>query len=376
MQNIKMVDLKNQYLKIKSEVDFAIKEVIDSSAFINGPAVLNFQKNLEKYLNTKHVITCGNGTDALQIALMALDFQPDDEIITPSFTFAATVEVISLLKLKPVLVDVDKNTFNICVESLKKAITNKTKAIIPVHLYGQCANMNEIIEIAEKNNIIVIEDACQAVGSNYIFKNGLSKKAGTLGKIGCASFFPSKNLGCFGDGGAIFTDDDTLANKIRSIANHGMPVKYYHEYIGINSRLDSIQAAILDIKLKYLDEYNLIRNYVAELYNQAFKNCKNIITPYVADYSTHIYHQYTLILKNVDRKKFTEHLSSMGIPTMIYYPIPMHLQNAYKYLGYSEGTFPVSEMLSKSVVSLPIHTEMDSEQISYIIRCVKEFTEK
>jgi dTDP-4-amino-4,6-dideoxygalactose transaminase len=373
MKKIQMVDLKSQYEKIRTEVDKGIQEVIDSCAFINGPAVRDFQSDLEKYLDIKHVIPCANGTDALQVAMMALGLKPGDEVITVSFTFIATAEVIALLGFTPVLVDVEPDTFNISIDSLRKAITPKTKAIVPVHLFGQCANMEEIMEIAKENNLYVIEDACQAIGAEYIFKDGSRKKAGTIGHIGCTSFFPSKNLGCYGDGGAIFTNDDELAKQMRVVVNHGMVVRYYHDYIGVNSRLDSIQAAVLKVKLQYLDEYARARNYAASFYNRAFENHPKIKTPVTAPYSTHVFHQYTLVLTNVDRNELQSYLASKEIPAMIYYPVPLHMQKAYIDPRYKEGDFPVTEKLCSSVISLPMHTELDDEQLKYITDSVLEF---
>ncbi len=373
MKPISMVDLKTQYLKIKQEIDNAIQQVIESTAFINGPMVKEFSKKLESYLNVKHVIPAASGTDALQVALMALDLQPGDEVITTPFTFVATVEVIALLKLRPVFVDVDENYFTINIEQLKEKITSKTRAIIPVHLFGQAANMEAIMQIANKHNLYVIEDTAQALGSEYIFSNGQTQKLGTIGHMGATSFFPSKNLGCFGDGGAIFTNDDELADKLRSIVNHGMKVRYYHDTIGVNSRLDSIQAAILNVKLKYIDKYNKNREKAANYYNNAFKDCKKIITPAKYPKSTHIYHQYTMKIINADRDALKEHLLQNNIPCAIYYPVPLHLQKAYKYYGYKEGDFPVSEYLSKIVLSLPMHTELDNEQLEYITKTVLDF---
>ncbi len=376
MKKISMVDLKTQYEKIKSEIDNAIQEVIDSTAFINGPAVKNFTAKLEKYLDVKHVIPAASGTDALQVALMALDLNPGDEVITTPFTFVATVEVIALLGLKPVFVDVDEDTFTIIPEEIENKITERTKAIIPVHLFGQAADMVKINEIAKRHNLYVIEDTAQALGSDYYFAGGTTKKLGTIGHIGATSFFPSKNLGCFGDGGAIFTNDDVLAEKMRSIVNHGMKVRYYHDTIGVNSRLDSIQAAILSVKLKYLDQYNEARRNAAAYYNNAFKDCKKIITPVNNDFSKHIYHQYTLKIINADRDALKNHLQEKGIPSAVYYPVPLHLQKAYSYYGYKEGDFPVSEKLSKIVLSLPMHTELDNEQLEYITSTVLEFLQK
>ena len=368
-----MVDLKSQYLNIKTEVDEAVLNVLDNTAFINGPEVQAFQKELEAYLQVKHVIPCANGTDALQVAMMALDLKPGDEVITTSFTFIATAEVIALLGLTPVLVDVDSKTFNIDPKAVEKAITPKTKAIVPVHLFGQCVEMTKIEAIAKKHNLFIVEDVAQALGADYIYPCGTHKKAGSIGHVGCTSFFPSKNLGCFGDGGAIFTQDDELAKKMRCIVNHGMTVRYYHDMIGVNSRLDSIQAAILRIKLRKLDQYNQDRQHAAAFYNNAFKNCKNLIIPASGENTTHIYHQYTLQLKNVDREKLIEHLNSKKIPAMIYYPVPLHLQKAYLDPRYKKGDFPVTEQLSMSVFSLPMHSELDDEQLEYITKGVLEF---
>ena len=361
-----MVDLQKQYQDIKEEVDSAIQEVINNCTFINGPSVKQFQANLEKYLHVKHVIPCGNGTDGLQVSLMALDLQPGDEVITTTFTFIATAEVIALLKLTPVLVDVESDTFNISISAVEKAVTNKTKAIIPVHLFGQCVDMESLMKIAEKHNLHIVEDACQAIGADYHFSNGEVKKAGTMGIIGCTSFFPSKNLGCYGDGGAVFTNDDVLAKKLRGIVNHGMFVRYYHDIVGVNSRLDSIQAAILDVKLKRLDDYIKRRNAAASFSNQVFANHENIVIPQRHKKSTHVFHQYTLVLKNVDRDKVVAYMKEQEIPVMIYYPVPLHLQKAYEYLSYKKGDLPVSEALSESVISLPMHTELDDEQLNYI----------
>ncbi len=369
-----MVDLKGQYNKIKNEVDNAIAEVINQTAFINGPAVKRFQANLEQYLGVKHVIPCGNGTDALQLALMALDLQPGDEVITSTFTFIATAEVIALLKLKPVLVDVYPDTYNINPDAVEAAITEKTKAIIPVHLFGQSAHMNRIMNIAKKHNLYVVEDTAQAIGADYTCpEHHKTKKAGTFGDIGCTSFFPSKNLGAFGDGGAAFTNDDVLAEKLRMLANHGMKVRYYHDYVGVNSRLDSIQAAILDVKLKYLDDYASARLKAAEFYNNAFGNTEEITTPVTAPFTTHVFHQYTMVLNGVDREELMKHLAAKGIASAIYYPVPLHLQKAYRDPRYGQGDFPVAEMLSKKVLSLPMHTELTEEIQQRIVDAVLEF---
>ncbi len=368
-----MVDLQGQYKKIEREVQQAITDVIASTAFINGPAVKEFQSNLENYLGAKHVIPCGNGTDALQVSMMALGLEPGDEVITTSFTFIATAEVIALLGLTPVLVDVFPDTYNIDPEAIRKAITDKTKAIVPVHLFGQAANMEEIMQIAEEHDLYVIEDNCQAIGADYIFSNGKKQKAGTIGHVGCTSFFPSKNLGAYGDGGAIFTNDDELAAHIRSLVNHGMTVRYYHDYIGVNSRLDSIQAAILSIKLKHLDEYISARQQAAHYYNTAFADCEHLVTPVVSDFSSHVYHQYTMIVLESDRDALKKYLEEKQIPAMIYYPVPLHLQKAYIDSRYKEGDFPVTEALSHQVISLPMHTELDKEQLAYITASVLEF---
>ncbi len=376
MHKIQMVDLQGQYKKIKNEVDSAVLNVMETAAFVNGPEVANFQKSLETYLDIKHVIPCANGTDALQIAMMALGLKPGDEVITSNFTFVATVEVIGLLGLTPVLVDVNLDTFNIDPKSIEKAITSKTKAIVPVHLFGQSAEMEEIMEIAKKHNLFVIEDTAQATGAEYKFKDGTVKKCGTMGIVGATSFFPSKNLGCFGDGGAIFTNDDELAKTMRSVVNHGMTVRYYHDHVGVNSRLDSMQAAILNIKLKHLDEYNQARRTAANYYTKAFSNNSKIKTPTVFDKSNHIFHQYTLVLNNVDREDLQNFLQEFGIPAPIYYPVPLHLQKAYADPRYKKGDFPVTEHLCNSVISLPMHTELDQEQLQFITSKVLEFINK
>jgi UDP-2-acetamido-2-deoxy-ribo-hexuluronate aminotransferase len=365
-KKIQMVDLKGQYEKIKAEVDAGIQEVINTTAFINGPAVKEFQADLENYLNVKHVIPCANGTDALQIAMMALDLKPGDEVITASFTYVATAEVIGLLGLVPVLVDVYPDTFDINIEAIEKAITPKTKAIVPVHLFGQCSDMERIMVAAKKHNLYVIEDVAQAIGADYTFSDGKKAKAGTIGTIGCTSFFPSKNLGCYGDGGALYTNDDALAKKIRMIAHHGQSVQYVHDVLGVNSRLDTIQAVVLKAKLKHLDEYAAARNTVANYYDKALANHPKLKTPVRAKNSTHVFHQYTLQLTGVDRAKLREQLSERGIPAMIYYPIPLHEQNAYKSERSKKGDFPVTEKLCATVLSLPMHTEMDEETLKYI----------
>lgn len=373
MKKIAMVDLKSQYEKIKPEIDQAIQEVIDSSAFINGPAVRNFQEDLEKYLDVKHVIPCANGTDALQVAMMALGIKPGDEVITTNFTFIATAEVIALLGFIPVVVDVDPHTFNIDPESVRKAITPKTRAIVPVHLFGQCADMDEMMNIAREHNLYIIEDAAQAIGADYIFTDGSRKKAGTIGHVGCTSFFPSKNLGCYGDGGAIFTNDDELAHQLRVVVNHGMTVRYYHDFIGVNSRLDSIQAAILRVKLANLDQFAAARNRAADYYDKAFKNHSKLHIPVRFEKSTHVFHQYTLVTEGVDRNAMQEFLSKKDVPAMIYYPVPLHMQKAYLDPRYQEGDFPATEHLCKTVISLPMHTELDEEQLRVITSAVLEF---
>lgn len=373
MDKIQMVDLKAQYKRIKHEVDQAIQEVIDTTAFINGPAVSRFQKELENYLSVKHVIPCANGTDALQIAMMALGFKPGDEVITASFTYVATAEVIALLGLKPVLVDVNPETFNIDPEAVEKAITPKTVAIVPVHLFGQCAPMEALLEIAQKHNIHLIEDTAQAIGSEYRFSDGRVQKAGTIGTIGATSFFPSKNLGCYGDGGALFTNNDELAAKVRMIANHGQSVRYYHDEVGVNSRLDTIQAAVLSVKLRELDQYAARRRALADAYDAAFGHSGKLITPVRAPFSTHVFHQYTLQTHGVDRDAMKAFLEERGVPAMIYYPVPLHMQKAYIDPRYKEGDFPVTEQLCKTVISLPMHTEMQAEQLQHIIHTVNQF---
>ncbi len=376
METIRMVDLKGQYDKIQEEVDTAVIDVIRSTQYINGSEVKNFQKDFEEYLGVKHVIPCANGTDALQVAMMGLGLKPGDEVITTSFTFVATVEVIALLGLTPVLVDVLPDTYNIDPESVKKAITPKTKAIVPVHLFGQCVDMKPLLELARQHNLHIIEDNAQAIGADYIFEDGNRQKAGTIGDVGCTSFFPSKNLGCYGDGGAVFTNDDELAQKLRVIVNHGMQERYYHDSVGVNSRLDSIQAAILRVKLRRLDEYCAARRIAADFYDHAFKDHPRISTPARSEFSTHVFHQYTLKIKGLDQFELQNFLKEKGVPAMIYYPVPMHMQKAYKSERYKEGDFPVTEMLSKSVISLPMHTELDEEQLSYITSSVLEYMDK
>lgn len=366
MPAIQMVDLQSQYQKLKPELDAALEEVLQSCQFINGPAVQRFNKNLEQYLSVKHVIPCANGTDALQIALMALDLQPGDEVITAPFTFVATVEVIALLRLKPVFVDVHSDTFTLDENQIEQVITERTKAIVPVHLFGQGANMEAILRIAKKHNLAVVEDNAQAIGADYIFSDGRRQKLGTLGDMGCTSFFPSKNLGCYGDGGAIFTNDDELAHKLRTIANHGSQERYYHDMIGVNSRLDAMQAAVLNVKLNHLDEYNQARQQAARFYSEKLKPVAGITVPKEADYSTHVYHQYTLLLDK-KRDEVVQALQKAGIPTGVYYPVPLHLQKAYRDDRYQEGDFPVSEDLALKVLSLPMHTELTVEMQQFIV---------
>ncbi len=370
--NIQMVDLLSQYKKIKTEIDSQIEKVILSSVFVKGGRVVEFEENLKDYLDVEHVISCGNGTDALQIALMALDLKENDEVITTPFTFVSTLEVLALMKLKPVLVDVDPNSFNIRPDLINRKIDHHTKAIIPVHLYGQCSDMETLNEIARGNNLFIIEDACQALGTEYIFKNGMTAKAGTIGDIACNSFFPTKNLGSFGDGGAIYTNNHELAKKMRSIANHGMSQRYYYQQIGINSRLDAIQAAILDVKLKYLDQYILDRQAAAAFYDRELAGIQEIAIPARVSYSSHTFHQYTIKVPE-RRDELQQFLRSKNIPSMIYYPLPLHLQEAYQYLGYQKGDFPVAEELSEQVLSLPMHTELTDEQLNYIVSAIREF---
>lgn len=371
-KEIRMVDLKTQYNRLKGEIDKAISEVIESTAFIKGPAVKKFEEELSAYLGVKHVIGCANGTDALQIAMMALGYKPGDEVITASFTYVATAEVIALLQLKPVLVEVNPETFTIDPAAIEAAITPKTRAIVPVHLFGQTADMEPIMAIAQKHGLDVIEDNAQAIGADYTYKNGTKVKAGAIGTVGTTSFFPSKNLGCYGDGGALYTNNDALAAKIRMVANHGQSVQYVHDEVGVNSRLDTLQAAILSVKLKYLDDFASRRQKVADYYDNAFKGLSNIQTPVRAPYSTHVFHQYTLKLKNIDREVLRKKLADKGVPSMVYYPIPLHLQKAYSDTRYKAGAFPVTENLCNSVLSLPIHTEFDESQLKYITDTFKE----
>lgn len=371
--NIQMVDLKGQYNKIKEEINAGIQSVLDTTAFINGAAVKEFQQAFERYLGVKHVIPCANGTDALQIAMMALELKPGDEVICPAFTYVATAEVIGLLGLKPIMVDVDPATFNIELNGLEKYITANTKAIVPVHLYGQTANMEEIMAFAQKHKLFVIEDNAQAIGANYIFSDGTVKRSGTIGDIGCTSFFPSKNLGCYGDGGAIMTNDDDLALKIRMIANHGQEKKYYHKVLGCNSRLDTVQAAVLNVKLGYLDEYSAARNKMAAYYDEHLNNISGLEIPQRAQNSTHVFHQYTLKVKNGKRDELQRYLSEKGVPSMIYYPLPLYKQEAFKQYVTDGFTLPVTEMLCDEVISLPVHTEFDQEVSDHIISAIAGF---
>ncbi|MBH1959262.1 MAG: DegT/DnrJ/EryC1/StrS family aminotransferase [Flavobacteriia bacterium] len=372
MKKIQMVDLQSQYYKIKADVDNAVLNVLDSAAFINGPEVKSFQTELEAYLDVKHVIPCANGTDALQIALMSLDLKEGDEVITADFTFAATVEVIHLLKLKSVLVDVDYDTFTMDIDKVKAAITPNTKAIIPVHLFGQCANMEEILKVAKAHNLYVIEDNAQAIGADFTFSDGTVKKSGTMGILGTTSFFPSKNLGCYGDGGAIFTNDDELAHKIRGIVNHGMYERYYHDEVGVNSRLDSIQATVLRKKLPLLDTYNEARRKAADYYDEAFAGNPNILIPTRAENSTHVFHQYTLRILNGKRNELQQFLTEKEVPAMIYYPVALRKQKAY-FQDSDDKDFVNTDKLLGEVISLPMHTELDEEQQKYIADAVLEF---
>ncbi len=374
MKKIEMVDLKGQYKEIEQEIQKSLNQVLHSTQFIKGPDVSEFERDLEKYLGVNNAIACGSGTDALQIALMSLELNPGEEIITTDFTFAATIEVILLLGLKPILVDIDPKTFNIDPNKVKEALTKKTKAIIPVHLFGQISNMDEILNIAKENKLFIIEDNAQSMGSTYTFLNGEKKKAGTIGDIGTTSFFPSKNLGAYGDGGAIFTDNNEFADRIRAISNHGMYKRYYHDLLGVNSRLDSLQAAILKVKLKYLDSYNQKRQNAANEYNNALKNHENIITPFHnISKSSHVYHQYTIRVTNSDRDKLAEHLSGDNIPYGIYYPLPLHKQKAYHNDSYIEDNFKVTNKMVNEVISLPMHSELDENQIDYISSSIKSF---
>ena len=374
MKEIRMVDLVGQYAKIKDEVKEEVNNILESAAFINGPAVHNFQTSLEKYLDVKHVIPCANGTDALQIIMMAYDFPKGSEILVPSYTYVATVEVIALLGFKPVFVEVYPDTFNIDIEDLESKVTENSVAIVPVHLYGQCVDMERLMSVAKTHDLRVFEDTAQAIGAEYTFSDGEKAKAGTIGDAGATSFFPSKNLGAYGDGGAIMTNDDELAAKLRMIVNHGQSKRYYHDSIGVNSRLDSIQAAILNVKLKYLDEYNSARYKVADGYSDSFSNAGWITPPHESQFSTHVYHQYTLKLSDgIDRNGLVDYLASFEIPSMIYYPVPNHLQKAYSYFGYQTGDMPNTEDLCSRVISLPIHTEMSDEQLKFIVDKVHGF---
>lgn len=366
-----MVDLRAQYLRIKSEIDQAIEDVLDSTAFIQGPPVGQFAHALKNYVGADFCIPCANGTDALQIAMMALELKPGDEVILPVHTYVATAEVIALLGLTPVFIEVKPDTFNLDVDQLEGKITSKTKAIVPVHLYGQCADMEPILKIAAKHNLYVIEDAAQSLGATYTFADGTKKRSGTMGTIGTTSFFPSKNLGCYGDGGALFTNDAQLAEKIKMMANHGQRIKYHHDVIGVNSRLDTLQAAILLVKLKYLNDYESSRNDVADFYDQALAGIRQIKIPARAENSTHVFHQYTLQAERRDELK--KYLEEKGIPSMIYYPVPLHFQKAYKREGFGEGSFPITEALSKTVISLPIHTEMKPRELEYIVEQIRNF---
>jgi UDP-2-acetamido-2-deoxy-ribo-hexuluronate aminotransferase len=376
MRQIQMVDTQTQYQKIKNEVDQAIKEVIDSSAFINGKIVQDFALNLARYLDSKYLIPCANGTDALQIAMMGLDLKPGDEVITPSFTYIATTEVIALLKLTPVFVEVDPRTFCIDPVAIRKAVTPKTKAIVPVHLYGQSAPMEEIMDIAREFNLYVIEDNAQAIGCDYIFNNGIKKKTGTIGTIGTTSFYPSKNLGAYGDGGALYTNDGELAATLKMIANHGQSKKYYHDMVGCNSRLDSVQAAILNEKLKHLDEYIEARRRAAGFYDNVFADCQKIKTPFRASYSNHVFHQYTIVLEGVNRDELHKFLTEQKVPSMIYYPVPAHQQKMFAQYNTSVLDMPVTDWLTQRVISLPMHTELDEEQLNYITSKVLEFVNR
>ncbi len=376
MRPIQMVDLKQQYAHIKTDVDAAIQDVLTNTAFINGKAVTDFTASLAKYLDVKHVIPCANGTDALQIAMMALDLQPGDEVITPSFTYIATTEVIALLKLKPVFVEVDPKTFCVDPAAIEAAITSKTKAIVPVHLYGQAADMEKIMAIAAKHNLYVIEDNAQAIGSDYTFSDGTVRKTGTIGTIGATSFFPSKNLGCYGDGGAIFTNDDDIAAKMKMIANHGQSKRYYHDVVGCNSRLDTIQAAVLNVKLPKLDQYIAARRAVADYYDKAFAGNPKINTPFRASYTTHVFHQYTLQLEGVDRDGLNAFLAENNIPSMIYYPVPAHRQKMFEAFGGGDYKLETTDWLTERVISLPMHTEMEQDQLELITSKVLEFVNR
>jgi dTDP-4-amino-4,6-dideoxygalactose transaminase len=376
MREIQMVDLKAQYMKFGPEIDEAIKSVLVSTAFIKGPDVQLFEQDLQRFMRVDHVVSCANGTDALYLALKVLDLKPGDEVITTNFTFIATVEVVAALGLTPVIVDPEPGSFNISVDAIRKAITAKTKAIVPVHLFGQCADMESIMELAGKNDLFVVEDAAQATGADYLFKDGTTKKAGTIGHIGTTSFFPSKNLGCYGDGGALYTNDKSYTTKLRSIANHGMKERYHYDDVGVNSRLDTVQAAILRVKLKYLAQFNAARSMVAKRYDDAFSECDSISVPERVNYSSHIFHQYTIKIKNGKRDELKNFLKTKDIPSMVYYPGPLHTQKAYGFLGYKEDDFPVTSRLCKEVLSLPIHPDMENEQLDYIILNTLKFFNK
>jgi UDP-2-acetamido-2-deoxy-ribo-hexuluronate aminotransferase len=368
-----MVDLKQQYLNIKDEVDAAVLKVLESSAFINGPQVQSFSSALALYNGVKHVVPCANGTDALQISMMALGLQPGDEVIMPSFTYIAAAEVVALLRLTPVFVDVDAEIFCMDTEALQKAITSKTKAVVPVHIYGHAANMEEILKIAQAHKLFVIEDNAQALGGEYYFSDGTTKKTGAVGTCSGTSFFPSKSLGCYGDGGAIMTNDDSLAVKLRMVASHGQSKRYHHEVVGLNSRLDTIQAAILEIKLRYLDSYIEARRKVADTFDAAFGGHPKVTIPFQASYCKHVFHQYTLLLEGIDREGFIKYLAQQGVPSKVYYPIPVHRQKMFAQIGAEKASLPVTDWLTERIISLPIHTEMDEEQIQHIIKCVQNY---
>lgn len=373
MRKIEMVDLKRQYQNIKNEVDEAMQAVIDSTAFVKGGKVTDFQLHLERYLGVKHVIPVGNGTDALMLSLMALDLKPEDEVIVPSFTFISAAEVVSLLGLKLVLADVDENSFCLTEENIRRVLTDKTKVIIPVHLFGQNADMSAIMSLAKERGIYVVEDACQSIGSKCQMGDGSWRSSGTMGDLGCTSFFPSKNLGCYGDGGAVFTQSDALAEKVRSLANHGMTVRYHHDHIGVNSRLDSLQAAVLDVKLKYLDDYITARRTAADYYSAHLKDISSLMLPMVSSYTTHVWHQYTIRVTDGRRDELQTFLKENGVPSMVYYPIPIHQQKAYHGSSVSQSAFPISERLSDEVLSLPMHTELDEEQLHHIVETIRKF---
>lgn len=377
MKPIQMVDLKTQYLRYKEEIDEAVIQVLGSTAYINGPAVKSFQANMETYLGVKHVIPCANGTDALQVAMMALDLKPGDEVIVPSFTYISTAEVVALLGFKPVMVDVDKDTFNITAEIIEKAITPKTKAIVPVNLFGQCCDLEAIMELGKAHNLYVIEDNAQAIGADFTFRDGHTQKAGTVGHIGGTSFYPSKNLGAYGDGGALYTNDDELAAMMRMVANHGQNKRYYHKHVGVNSRLDSIQAAILDIKLRHLDEFAAERRKAADYYDAAFADIEALQTPVRSDFSTHVFHQYTLIMKEGSREELQAALKEQGIPSMIYYPVPLYKQEAFKGASANEvEALPVTDYLCDRVVSLPMHSELTEDALKHITDQVRAYYKK